>query len=186
MSQIRKSIVPIQEHLPLLEKILGQWKNEIGDDFLRYKNHVYRVFSNCLMMDTDLVNEEKYAIAAAFHDLGIWTNQTFDYLEPSEHQAKLYLTEKGKQQWIEEITAMIHFHHKISRYRGSHEKTVAIFRKADWIDISLGLITFGYSKQAINKTTGRHPNLGFHFFLLKETAKNFLKHPLNPLPMVRR
>ena len=169
-----------------IEFILDRFKAQIGEDYERYKNHVYRVYSNCLMMDTDSVNEEKYAIAAAFHDLGIWTNQTFDYLEPSEHQARLYLTEKGKQGWIEEITSMIHFHHKISHYQGRHEKTVTIFRKADWIDISLGLITFGNSKQAIDKTTDRYPNLGFHFFLLKETSKNFFKHPFNPLPMVRR
>ena len=169
-----------------IELILDRFKPQIGADYERYKNHVYRVFSNCLMMDTDRVNEEKYAIAAAFHDLGIWTNQTFDYLEPSEHQARLYLTENGKQEWIEEITAMIHFHHKISSYQGRYEKTVATFRKADWIDISLGLITFGYSKQAINKTTDSYPNLGFHFFLLKETSKHFFKHPFNPLPMVRR
>ena len=169
-----------------IEFILDRFKAQIGADYERYKNHVYRVFSNCLMMDTDPANEEKYAIAAAFHDLGIWTNQTFDYLEPSEQQARLYLTEKGKQAWVEEITAMIHFHHKISRYQGRHEKIVAIFRKADWIDISLGLITFGNSRQAIDKTTSRYPNLGFHFFLAKETAKNFFKHPLNPLPMVKK
>ena len=26
---------------------------------------------------------EKIAVAAAFHDLGIWTNKTFDYIPPS-------------------------------------------------------------------------------------------------------
>jgi hypothetical protein len=168
-----------------IEYILDQFKEQIGKDYERYKNHVYRVFSNCLMMDTDPVNEEKYAIAAAFHDLGIWTNQTFDYLGPSENQARLYLTEKGKQEWIEEIAAMIHFHHKISRYHGRFEKTVATFRKADWIDVSLGLITFGNDRRAIDKTRNDHPNLGFHSFLLKETSKNFLKNPFKPLPMFK-
>jgi hypothetical protein len=28
-------------------------------------------------------NEEKYAIAAVFHDIGIWTTHTIDYLDPS-------------------------------------------------------------------------------------------------------
>lgn len=135
------------------------------------------------MMDTDRDNEEKYAIASVFHDIGIWTDNTFDYLEPSERQAKMYLRENGKEEWIDEITTMIHFHHKLTRYRGLHEKTVDIFRKADWIDVSLGLIAFGYDRQTIGQNRNNFPNRGFHFFLLKETSKNFLKHPLKPLPM---
>ena len=169
-----------------IEYILGRFKPQIGADFERYRNHVYRVFTYCLMIDDNGLNEEKYAIAASFHDIGIWTDQTFDYLMPSEHQARLYLTENEKEAWIEEVTAMIHFHHKISRYHGSHELTVETFRKADWIDISLRLITFGYSRKAINKAIRRFPNHGFHTFLLKETTKSFFKHPFNPLPMVRR
>jgi hypothetical protein len=77
-----------------IESIFGQFKHVIGSDFDRYRNHVYRVFNNCLMMDNDQVNIEKYAIASVFHDIGIWTDKTFDYLEPSEYQAKLYLSEK--------------------------------------------------------------------------------------------
>jgi len=169
-----------------IENILDRFRAQIGADYERYKNHVYRVFNNCLMMDTDPGNEEKYAIAAAFHDLGIWSDQTFDYLGPSENQAKLYLTENGKQEWSAEITTMIHFHHKASKYRGTHEKTVETFRKADWIDVSLGLLTFGNSGQAISNTKATFPNLGFHLFLLKETSKNFFKHPTNPLPMFKK
>jgi hypothetical protein len=32
----------IEERISLLEEILGKWKNEIGNDYLGYKNHVYR------------------------------------------------------------------------------------------------------------------------------------------------
>ena len=36
------------------------------------------------------------AIAAAFHDIGIWTAGTFDYLEPSVRVAAAYLTGTGR------------------------------------------------------------------------------------------
>ncbi len=158
----------------------------MGVDFDRYKNHVYRVFLNSLLIDNDKSNEEKYAIAAVFHDIGIWTDQTIDYIDPSVEQAKNYLNETGKQDWIEEIGLMIYWHHKISKYQGIYEKTVENFRKSDWIDVSLGLITFGFDKQKINENRKKILNLGFHLFLLKATGKNFLKHPLNPLPMFKK
>ena len=150
------------------------------------KNHVYRVFLNCLIIDSKKNNEDKYAIATVFHDIGIWTNHTIDYLDPSIEQAKIYLTETGKQNWIEEISLMIYWHHKVSNYRGQHRETVGNFRKADWIDVSLGLLTFGFDKQKIKGNRRELPNRGFHIFLLKRIIENFIKHPLNPLPMFKR
>jgi len=158
----------------------------MGYDFERYRNHVCRVFTNCLLIDSAKINVEKYAIAAVFHDIGIWTNHTFDYLDPSAEQAKAYLEKPGRQEWIEEITLMIYWHHKVTKYHGKHEELVESFRKADWIDVSLGLLSFGYDKQKINDTRKSLPNLGFHIFLIKGTVGNFFRHPLNPLPMFRK
>jgi hypothetical protein len=168
-----------------IDNLLELYKPVIGVDTDRYKNHVYRVFLNCLLMDADQNNEEKYAIAAVFHDIGIWTNHTIDYLDPSIVQARNYLTKAGKQEWFSEIKSMINLHHKTSRYHGEYGKTIETFRKADWIDVSLGLLTFGYNKQIIKENQRLYPNLGFHLFLAKEISKNFLRHPLNPLPMFR-
>lgn len=60
----------------------------MGEDFDKYRNHVYRVFLNCRLIDSDTSNEEKDAITAVFHDIRIWTDYTIDYLEPSVAQAK--------------------------------------------------------------------------------------------------
>jgi hypothetical protein len=169
----------------LIEEVLEKYRPAILDDYELYRNHVYRVFSNCLLLDNEVANHEKFAIAAVFHDIGIWTNQTFDYLEPSELQAILYLTDIGKTEWIEEITSMIHWHHKLTSYKGNHQKIVNTFRKADWIDISLGLITFR-QRDNIRVARRNFPNLGFHLFLIKQTIRRFLKHPLSPLPMLRK
>jgi hypothetical protein len=50
-------------------------------DFIAYRNHVYRVVNLCLALaggsDRAAAPDalEKLAVAAVFHDLGIWTNQ---------------------------------------------------------------------------------------------------------------
>ena len=128
----------------------------------------------------------KYAIASAFHDIGIWTDHTFDYLEPSIKQAKLYLAEIDKKEWLEEISAMIYWHHKLSRYKGKYDAVVENFRKADWIDVSFGLKTFGFDNTKISENLKAFPNLGFHWFLLKQSLGHFIKKPLRPLPMFKK
>jgi hypothetical protein len=167
----------------VIDDLFEKFRPVFGDDFDKYKNHVYRVFLNCRLLDPDQTNEEKYAIAAVFHDIGIWTDHTIDYLDPSVKRVVVFLTESGRQHWIDEISAMIYWHHKISRYKGEFEKTTEIFRRADWIDVSLGLLTFGADKNEIGKNRRALPNPGFHVFLIKATTKNFFRHPLNPLPM---
>ena len=171
---------------PLIEDLLQKFQSAIGSDYDKYRNHVYRVFLNCLLLDTTKDNEDKYAIAAVFHDIGIWTNHTFDYLAPSIEQAKIYLNETGREDWIEEIMFMIGNHHKLSSYKDDYFKTVETFRQADWIDVSFGILRFGIDKQSIQLNKQKFPTSGFHRFLIKATTKNFLKHPANPLPMFRK
>lgn len=168
----------------LIDNVLRRFQSEIGPDYERYRNHVYRVYSFCLQLDKSDVNRDKYAIAAAFHDLGIWTDHTFDYLQPSMWLAELYLEESGRAAWNAEIAQMIYWHHKLSPYAG--EATAEIFRRADWIDVSLGALRFGLERQAIRSIRKQWPNAGFHLFLLKKSAVNFLEHPLNPLPVFKK
>ena len=168
------------------EELLYQFREVLAGDYERYSNHVCRVFTYCLLMDKDKANEEKYAIAAAFHDIGIWTDHTFDYLEPSVKQVKRYLSDTGKQHWTDEIVGMIYWHHKLSAYNGQYRETVENFRKADWMDVSLGFLTFGADKRRLKDVRSQFPNAGFHLFLLKQSIKNFFKHPLNPLPVFKR
>lgn len=171
---------------PLIEQLLDRYSDVLGIDELKYRNHVYRVFLNCLLLDCDPEHEEKYAVAAVFHDIGIWTDNTIDYLPPSIDQARLFLLEKGMDNWIEEITLMILWHHKVTAYIGPFLETVDNFRKADWIDVSLGLLRFGLDRDHIEDIREGLPNRGFHWFLTKRVLKNWVRHPLRPLPMFRR
>jgi HD superfamily phosphodiesterase len=69
---------------------------------------VYRVVNLCLTIVGDSrVELEKIAVAAVFHDLGIWTNSTFDYIAPSVAIARKHLADRGMADWIPEIEAMI-------------------------------------------------------------------------------
>jgi hypothetical protein len=170
----------------VIESLLKQFRAAIGGDYDRYSNHVYRVFLICLLMDKEKANEDKYATAAVFHDIGIWTDHTIDYLDPSIRQAEIYLAATARQDWIEEITLMINWHHKITAYHGKYEMTVENFRKADWIDVSLGLKTFGSDKKKIKKIRRVLPNKGFHWFLIRQITKNFFRYPLKPFPMFKK
>ena len=168
-----------------IEELLQGFHNSLGKEYSKYRNHVYRVFLACLILDEDPRNEVKYAIAAAFHDIGIWTDHTIDYLDPSITQAKLYLLKIGKEDWVDEVSHMIYWHHKVKKYTGKYQLTVETFRKADWIDVTLGFRTFGLDMKNIRQNRKSFPNLGFHRFLVRKVSGNFLAHPLKPLPMFK-
>ena len=169
----------------IIEEVLERFRPLINADYTKYKNHVYRVFLNCLLLNKENNNKEKYAIAAVFHDIGIWTGNTIDYLGPSIEQAGIYLDRIGKKNLIEEIRLMIYWHHKIRKYDGEFAHTVETFRKADWIDVSIGLIRFGVDRKAIHQAKKIFPHKGFHWFLVKKVVKNIFRHPLKPFPMFK-
>jgi hypothetical protein len=169
----------------VIEELFNAFKSLFGIDHDKYRNHVYRVFLACVAIDNKLVNEDKYAYAAFFHDIGIWSDNTIDYLDPSIDQAYKYLTENGKQDLVADVTLMIYWHHKIRPYKNYHAEMVEVFRKADWIDVSLGLVNFGFSRKKIRNGRQSFPNLGFHRFLVMKILKNLFIHPLNPLPMFK-
>jgi hypothetical protein len=79
--------------VPILDEVLGSYTTELGRDVVGYRNHVYRQFNLCLaFVGRDDPPIEKIAIASAFHDIGIWSARTFDYLAPSVSLAREYLT----------------------------------------------------------------------------------------------
>src|SRR6266446_10634278 len=117
--------------------------------------------------------------------LGIWTNNTFDYIAPSVAIARKHLTSRGLAEWIPEIEAMIVDHHKVTPSRANPQSLVESFRRADWIDVSRGLRRFGLPRTFIAAVATTWPNAGFHRRLVQLTIDCFWKHPLTPLPMVK-
>ena len=176
----------IKEHIPLLEEILGTWKNELGSDYEGYKNHVYRMIHFCFALHTCTEEErKKIIIAGCFHDLGIWTSSTVDYLPPSIARAKEYLKQNNLEQWIPEIELMIDLHHKIRKYQDKRYPLVEVFRRGDLVDFSLGVVKWGLPESYIKSVKDQFPNAGFHKRLAQLAKGWFAKHPLTPPPFIK-
>jgi hypothetical protein len=170
-----------------IDAVLDQHRSALGHDFAAYRNHVFRVFNLCLAVArcTSRDEVEKIAVAAVFHDLGIWTDHTFDYIAPSVALALEYLTATSRQDWMSEIESMIVNHHKITRADPGERQLVEPFRRADWIDVSRGFRRFGVDRRFIASVFARWPTHGFHWRLVGFTVERFRRHPLTPLPMVK-
>jgi hypothetical protein len=172
--------------LPPLDAVLRAHAADLAGDFEGYRNHAYRVANLCLVQSfATSFDADKIAIAAAFHDLGIWTDRTFDYLEPSIRLATAYLAAAGRREWGGEIAAKIREHHKLRRYDGELGPLVEPFRRADWIDVSKGILTFGVSRRVIRTVLSTWPNAGFHRRLVQLELRQLRTHPWHPLPMFR-
>ena len=171
---------------PLVDEILDGWRQQIGDTFDGYRGHVYRVLNCCqALRDCSPEEAEKLAIAGAFHDLGLWSDDTLDYLPPSVARAQQWLRENGRAEWSEEISLIIDMHHKVRPYGDPRFPLVELFRRADLIDASLGLFRFGLSKQYIAQLKAEIPNAGFHRFLLRGGKQWFAAHPLSLPPFLK-
>lgn len=175
-----------QPDLRLLDEVLEEWRPVIGIDFQGYRNHVHRMVRFCLLLKACTDEErEKIMIAACFHDIGIWTAQTLDYLDPSVPPALDYLTRRGLEGWSEEISLMITEHHKLRAYDDPRYPLVELFRQADLVDFSLGLFRFGLTRAQIRSMKAEIPNAGFHKTLVRLASRWFIRHPLNPAPMMK-
>lgn len=173
-------------HIELLEALFERYRPALGVDYQAYRNHVYRMINFCaLVLPLDSLQQEKLAIAGAFHDLGIWTDKTFDYLGPSEQLAAEFLEQNARPHWREEVLAMIHHHHKITAVPDKTPALVEAFRKADWIDVTHGVLAYGVTRQQRRAIFAQFPDQGFHWRLLQLSLKRLLTHPWNPLPMMR-
>ena len=169
--------------IPTIDDVLNDHAAAIRDDFVPYRNHVYRIVNLCVEIAGR--NElDKIAVAAVFHDLGIWTNHTFDYIAPSIALAHDYLVARGREDWVAEIQGMIAQHHKITSTADPHS-LIEAFRRADWVDVTRGLRPFGIPRSFVARLYASWPDAGFHWRLVTLTFDRFRHHPLTPLPMVR-
>lgn len=177
---------PPAADLPLIDGLLEPWAGEIGPDYLGYRNHVCRVAHFChALRDLTVDERAKVLIAAAFHDLGIWTDDTFDYLDPSIALANAYLAENGLDAWQPEIEAMIDLHHQVRPVGDARRPLVEVFRRADWIDVSLGALRFGLPRSTVRAVRAAFPDAGFHRRLVTLALERFSKHPLSPIPVLK-
>ena len=174
----------VREQLPFVEEIIGEQEAVLALDLAGYKNHVYRMVNFCFAFeDLPSDDEEKIILAGCFHDIGIWTANTFDYIPPSIDSALQQLNRINRANWTDHIAKLIGEHHKLRRFKG--DKLTEIFRKGDLVDFSLGTFKCGLDSGFVKEVKQRFPNCGFHAGLVRTAAKWIVRHPLNPLPVIK-
>ena len=173
----------VVDAFPAVDAILADHAQALGGDRAAYRNHVTRVLNFYLALSGRPVVPEAVLIAGAFHDLGIWTHRTFDYLAPSMDLASRHLSAIGRLALDEEVRALIYEHHKLGRYDQQFAGTVESFRRADLVDLSLGVIRSGLSREFVRSVRRALPNAGFHRRLVALSLRQFVRSPWRPLPM---
>ena len=177
----------VRTSYPYTDEILSHYKEIIGKDFQGYRNHVSRMLNFChyLLPDISELESMKLQIAAAFHDIALWTHDRVDYLVPSYQECQRYLERNGLKELNEEIQIIIDMHHLLSEYQGPFAKLTEAFRKADLVDFSLGLIKNGVDPKFISDVKTHLPNVGFHLTLMRFSLIQLTRKPWDPMPMLR-
>ncbi|MEM7184110.1 MAG: phosphohydrolase [Spirochaetota bacterium] len=156
-----------------IENLFEPYKSVIGNDYLGYRNHVYRTLSYAMhFLEGNDTYRTLIETALVYHDIALWTDKACAYLEPSEKLAVKDNIEKSWSLDSEALRAVIHWHHKITTYKGPHKDPVEAVRKADWIDANRGKVRKGMQRIHIEKVEAALPNEGFHQSLVRLAGEN--------------
>ncbi len=176
---------PILHHA-LLDSLLQEYAVSLGRDAVAYRNHCLRVFNYyCWQRTPDEQEQRHAAVALAFHDIGIWTDGTWDYLDPSAKRMRDWVAVRAPDLDVELVEAMIQQHHKITPWRGAQAGPVEALRRADWIDVLFSFVGYGVAADFRRAVKAALPDAGFHWRLVQLTARRLLTRPWSPMPMMR-
>lgn len=170
---------------PRLDALLDDWRDALNQDYTAYRHHCYRVLNFFALLSNrdDAESLDKAAIAAAFHDIGLWSHDTLDYLEPSASLALAWLEDNGLDAWRRDVLAMIIEHHKVTPC--ADIPLAEAFRQADWTDVTQGARRFGLPWREVRRVQKAFPNAGFHRMLVRRSLRQLREDPKHPLPMFR-
>lgn len=172
---------------PTIEELIEPHRDALGDAYEAYRNHVVRQLALCNLLGADRFDTDTrlaIVVAGAFHDIGIWTERTWDYLDPSLALATSWLEANSREDLAPLVSRMVLEHHGV-RARGPADDPVEVFRRADVIEVWLGLRRYGVRLSDYRRLLKDHPERRFHLLLIAEFFKNLVRHPLRPLPMFR-
>jgi len=170
----------------VIDEVLDAWAPSLGDDRIAYRGHVYRVYNVARRLAGSARHDHVLAIASAFHDVGIWSDRTFDYLAPSTARAQDYLRSHETGVSLGLIADVICNHHVLRRIRaGADADVIEAFRQADLVDVSGGWFGAGLDRAFLREVVRAFPYAGFHGILVRTALSWFVKHPLRPIPVLR-
>lgn len=177
---------PITDRFAPIDEVLDAFGAALAGDRVAYRAHVYRVFHFCRALHGAAAGrDDAIALAAAFHDLGIWSDGTVDYLPPSARRLRDHLARAGRGGEAAELVRMVELHHKLTPCREAGDALVEAFRRADLVDLSFGLVRFGLPRAYVRAVQAAFPAAGFHLRVAQLVGGHALRHPLRPLPMMR-
>jgi hypothetical protein len=180
------AVPTIVESHPAIEDVLDAFRAELGPDRAAYRGHAYRVFHFCrALAPNGPARADAIGLAAAFHDVGIWSDRTVDYLPPSARRLRAHLERAGRTGDAEELIRMVELHHKLTPCRGERDTLVEAFRRADLVDVTFGLVRFGLPRTYVLEVQAAFGEAGFHRRIARLLGGWALRHPLHPLPMLR-
>jgi hypothetical protein len=122
MSTMPPVMIDVVQNHPLVEEILDSHRDHASGDergWASYRGHVYRVFNmaRAIVSDSD-DRDDKLAIAAAFHDIDVFSS--LNYLGPSIRTMDAWLQRTGRVEWADELAVTVAKHHHLTPYRGRH------------------------------------------------------------------
>jgi hypothetical protein len=175
-------------HHPIIEEILeGHREHARGDErgWASYRGHVYRVFNLArAVVPKGDDRDDKLAIAAAFHDIDVFSS--LNYLGPSIRTMDAWLQRTGRSAWADELAVIVAKHHHLTPYRGPYAELAEPFRRADLNDLTQGLIWVGLPRQQV-RAVRQSIDVGVFFTRTVPGAivRHLVRHPLDPLPVTR-
>jgi UMF1 family MFS transporter len=171
--------------LPTVNAVLAAHAAALGTT-PSYRHHVpYRVVHLCVALSSNpALPLDQLEVAAVFRPRHL-DRRHVRLPQPSVALAAAHLARHGRQAQIPAVTSMILEHHKVTAYRGPNAPLVEAFRRADWVDVTRGLLTFGLPRAGIDRIRRRWPDAGFHRRLLQLSAARLVRLPISPLPMLR-
>ena len=164
--------IRIIAHCDSVEALLAPFRERIAGDYAGYRGHIYRVLTYAMhFLQGETTHRPAIEAALVYHDIGLWTDRELAYLEPSIRRV---IADNAAHGWgldPDLLARLIHWHHKILPYRGSHSAVVNAVRKADWVDATGGLIRHGLTRAEIAAVTAEIPEHGFHQSLNRLAAE---------------
>jgi hypothetical protein len=166
----------------VIDEVLSHHHLALGKDLLGYSGHCYRLLNYVRFLGMDDRDLPLMEVAIAFHDLGVWTDQTMDYIEPSVKLAEQYVLKEELEIDLQHLRLLIAGHHHLSGIENS--PLAELLRKADLIDLSFGAISCGLPKKVFREIKKHFPYNGFQTMIFKKVALYAISHPLRPFPMM--
>jgi hypothetical protein len=167
----------------VIDEVLSHHHLALGQDLLGYSGHCYRLLNYTRFLGLDERDLPLMEVAIAFHDLGVWTHKTMDYIGPSIKLAEQYVLKEDLEIDLQHLGLIIGGHHHLSEIDNS--PPAELLRKADLMDLSFGAISGGLSKEILRSIKKEFPNNGFQTMIMKKVALYAISHPLRPFPMMK-